>query len=331
MERAVYVLAWGAFALAALWWARRRHDPVALWAWRPSGALAAAVALVGPGAARQSGVRASDVGRLPIFNGLLLAYAVPAAMAGAGAALDRHRDASPAVGLLTEADGLDPGLRLCLVRGPAPVRSGLRAAGFSASGLELYAYSIVWLLFGVALLALGFLRGAAALRHAGMALVCLVVAKVFLIDMAGLQGLLRVFSFLGLGAALVGLGYAYRRFGFQGDHDGAAVSRDDTLGRRAARPPARATARRAAARLRQPGAVSREVRGGGGPSRRSRPARRPATLPVHREGRPARRLSVRHACDPARAAACASMPRVARPGGRRWSATRRATSTCGPS
>ena len=83
------------------------------------------------------------------------------------------------------------------------------------SGLELYVYSAVWLLFGVALLALGFLRNAAALRHAGMALVCVVVAKVFLIDMAGLQGLLRVFSFLGLGAALVGLGYAYRRFGFR--------------------------------------------------------------------------------------------------------------------
>ena len=75
----------------------------------------------------------------------------------------------------------------------------------------------VWLLFGVALLALGFLRDAAALRHAGMALVCVVVAKVFLIDMAGLQGLLRVFSFLGLGAALIGLGYAYRRFGFEAE------------------------------------------------------------------------------------------------------------------
>ena len=80
--------------------------------------------------------------------------------------------------------------------------------------LELYTYSFVWLLFGVALLALGFWRRAAALRHAGMALVCLVVAKVFLVDMAGLEGLLRVLSFLGLGAALLGLGYAYRRFGF---------------------------------------------------------------------------------------------------------------------
>jgi uncharacterized membrane protein len=91
---------------------------------------------------------------------------------------------------------------------------GFERPGLNAEGLELYAYSIVWLLFGVALLALGFWRDVPALRHAGMALVCLVVAKVFLIDMAGLEGLLRVLSFLGLGAALLGLGYAYRRLGF---------------------------------------------------------------------------------------------------------------------
>src|SRR5262249_393782 len=87
--------------------------------------------------------------------------------------------------------------------------------GLEAEGVELYAYSFVWLLFGVALLALGFWRQAPAFRHAGMALVCIVVAKVFLIDMAGLKGLLRVLSFLGLGAALLGLGYAYRRLGFE--------------------------------------------------------------------------------------------------------------------
>ena len=92
---------------------------------------------------------------------------------------------------------------------------GFARPGFGAEGVELYVYSVVWLLFGVALLALGFIRSAAALRHAGMGLVCIVVAKVFLVDMAGLQGLLRVFSFLGLGAALMGLGYAYRRFGFR--------------------------------------------------------------------------------------------------------------------
>ncbi|MSP77902.1 MAG: DUF2339 domain-containing protein, partial [Rhodospirillaceae bacterium] len=57
--------------------------------------------------------------------------------------------------------------------------------GFGAEGIELYVYSIVWLLFGVGLLALGFLRNAPPLRHAGMVLVCIVVAKVFLIGHGG--------------------------------------------------------------------------------------------------------------------------------------------------
>jgi uncharacterized membrane protein len=38
-----------------------------------------------------------------------------------------------------------------------------------------------------------------------------VVAKVFLSDMAELEGVYRALSFLGLGAALIGIGYAYRR------------------------------------------------------------------------------------------------------------------------
>jgi hypothetical protein len=108
---------------------------------------------------------------------------------------------------------LDPGLRLRLAEVRHFFDPGFERTGFALRARALHLL-IVWLLPGVALLAVGFVRGVAALRHAGMALVCIVVAKVFLIDMAGLQGLLRVFSFLGLGAALVGLGYAYRRYGF---------------------------------------------------------------------------------------------------------------------
>jgi len=213
MERTFYVLVWGAFALAALWLARTRRDPVALWAWRASGTLALATVLVVQVFIANPIAQKVDIGRLPIANGLFLAYAVPAAMA---ALARRWIDVEPnrSVTLLVEAAASI----LAFVYVSLEVRHlfdpGFERAGFGATGLELYTYSIVWLIFGVALLAMGFLRGAAALRHAGMALVCVVVAKVFLIDMAGLQGLLRVFSFLGLGAALVGLGYAYRRFGF---------------------------------------------------------------------------------------------------------------------
>lgn len=213
MERAFYVLVWGGFALAALWWARRDHDLVALWAWRLSGTAAALLALIVQVVIANPVFEPAGVGMLPIANGLLLAYAVPAAMA----VLARQWiDADPErrVAVLAEVTASI----LAFVYVSFEVRHvfdpSFERPGFGADGLELYTYSIVWLLFGVALLALGFVRKAAAFRHAGMVLVCIVVAKVFLIDMAGLQGLLRVFSFLGLGAALIGLGYAYRRFGF---------------------------------------------------------------------------------------------------------------------
>jgi uncharacterized membrane protein len=212
LERSVYVAVWGAFALAALWIARLRYDPVALWAWRLSGGLALAALMLVQVFAANPIAQHTDVGSLPILNGLLLAYALPALMVFAARRwTDIER--SSGLNLLIEASVSI----LAFVYLSLEVRHlfdpGFERSGLGAEGLELYTYSIVWLLFGVALLALGFWRDVPALRHAGMALVCLVVAKVFLIDMAGLKGLLRVFSFLGLGAALLGLGYAYRRFG----------------------------------------------------------------------------------------------------------------------
>ena len=159
MERTFYVLVWGAFALAALWLARARRDPVALWAWRASGALALATVLVVQVLIANPVFEKADVGRLPIANGLFLAYAVPAAMA---ALARRWIDVEPNrnVALVVEAAASI----LAFVYVSLEVRHlfdpGFERAGFGAEGLELYTYSIVWLLFGVALLALGFLRGA---------------------------------------------------------------------------------------------------------------------------------------------------------------------------
>ncbi|MBR0553876.1 DUF2339 domain-containing protein [Stakelama marina] len=66
-------------------------------------------------------------------------------------------------------------------------------------------------------LALGWLwRGIAAGRHDlrlfGLALLTIVTLKVFLIDASALEGVLRILSFLGLGLALIGIGWAYGRF-----------------------------------------------------------------------------------------------------------------------
>jgi hypothetical protein len=69
---------------------------------------------------------------------------------------------------------------------------------------ETYAYSIAWILIAVATLTVGVIRRRVAIRHAAMVVLALSVAKVFLFDMASLDGVLRAASFLGLGVALIG-------------------------------------------------------------------------------------------------------------------------------
>lgn len=77
--------------------------------------------------------------------------------------------------------------------------------------LETYSYSALWLALGVALLAAGLLLKSQVLRLASAALVVVAVAKVFLLDMAELEGVLRALSFIGLGAVLIGIGLFYQR------------------------------------------------------------------------------------------------------------------------
>ena len=78
---------------------------------------------------------------------------------------------------------------------------------------ELYTYSIVWLLMAVAAILAGGLRYGAGLYRGGMALLALVIAKIFLVDAGDLTGLLRASAFMGLGLCLLGLTYLHQRFG----------------------------------------------------------------------------------------------------------------------
>jgi len=77
---------------------------------------------------------------------------------------------------------------------------------------ENYGYSIALLLLALAGLTLGIRSGSRDLRLAGLGLLTFVTLKVFLVDAAALDGLLRILSFLGLGIALIGIGWVYRRF-----------------------------------------------------------------------------------------------------------------------
>jgi uncharacterized membrane protein len=91
--------------------------------------------------------------------------------------------------------------------------------GTVTSDAEFYSYSVAWLVFGLALLFYGTLKGSHLLRYASLALTLLTVTKVFLLDAGSLTGLYRVFSFLGLGLSLLAISYFYSRFVFGGGEE----------------------------------------------------------------------------------------------------------------
>jgi uncharacterized membrane protein len=78
------------------------------------------------------------------------------------------------------------------------------------SDAEGYTYSAVWLAFGVILLVVGIFLRSQPVRLCSAAVVLITVGKVFLLDMAGLTGVWRALSFIGLGLVLVGIGRMYQ-------------------------------------------------------------------------------------------------------------------------
>ncbi|WP_043340558.1 DUF2339 domain-containing protein [Belnapia moabensis] len=150
-----------------------------------------------------------DLLPVPVFNELALAYLVPAALAGLAV-----RGLMPRwIARLLALYALVAGFAWVTLE----VRHRFHPAAMplwlgDVDGSELYAYSTAWLGFGAALLALGIRLGVASLRLAALGVIGLTILKAFFIDMAELEGLWRVLSFLGLGLALIALGAVYRRF-----------------------------------------------------------------------------------------------------------------------
>lgn len=75
---------------------------------------------------------------------------------------------------------------------------------------ELYSYTVALLVIGAVLFYLSLARQSPLLRKAGLVVIGLAVAKVFLVDISGLGGLIRVFALLLLGLALAGLAWLNR-------------------------------------------------------------------------------------------------------------------------
>jgi uncharacterized membrane protein len=213
-EQGLFALVGILFSLVLMELNARRADPLYFYASLGFGALTLAQTLAGLLLWENPYISGEPIEGGGIFNALILGYLLPAGAAAILAIRARGRPpewrrmaaAAVAIALLFAYVNLE--LRRLFQGAPAigydlPTGNG-----------EFYAYSALWLGLGILLLAYGILTRSKPARLASAALVSLTVFKVFLLDLAGLEGVLRALSFLGLGAALIGIGLVYQKFVF---------------------------------------------------------------------------------------------------------------------
>jgi uncharacterized membrane protein len=146
------------------------------------------------------------------FNYVLLGYGIPAVLIGVLARVIKSSRSQVyyVVAAVTS-------IVMMLVYLTLEVRTlfqGSVLKGGAMTDAEDHTYSAVWLAFGVALLVAGILLKSQPARLASAAVVTLTIAKVFLHDLAGVQGIFRALSFIGLGLVLMGIGWLYQRLLF---------------------------------------------------------------------------------------------------------------------
>ncbi len=185
--------------------------PMLSWGWRLQQVMAIGLGVVLP-VANPAFDNGATLLPTPVLNELLLAYALPALLAAA-AARAPETARPPAFRAALALYALAAGFAWVTLE----VRHDFHLIEMALDlediePAELYAYSGAWLGFGACLLALGIRSGIKPLRLAALAMIGLTILKAFVVDMNDLQGLWRVLSFLGLGLALIALGWVYRRF-----------------------------------------------------------------------------------------------------------------------
>jgi uncharacterized membrane protein len=142
-----------------------------------------------------------------IFNLVLLGYGLPALLAIVLALIARttrpieYRAAATVTAVVLALFYLTLETRR-LFHGPV-------LAG-PISDAEQYAYSTVWLAFGIVLLAIGFYLRSQPARYPALAVIALTIVKVFLFDTANISGIYRALSAIGLGVVLLGIGWFYQ-------------------------------------------------------------------------------------------------------------------------
>jgi uncharacterized membrane protein len=204
-------------AIALIHVARMRESELLLRGAMAVGALALGVAAVGLGLFANPLFTGAEVAGNAVFNTLLVGYGLVAALAFvlAREASRRNGLRPPPAFRVAASIAAIATLFVFVTLETRRVFQG-ESIGFwlSTSEAEWYAYSAVWLVLGIALLAYGLWRRSITVRLASGLFIMASVAKVFAFDLAGLEGILRATSFIGLGFALIGIGLAYQKLVF---------------------------------------------------------------------------------------------------------------------
>jgi uncharacterized membrane protein len=144
----------------------------------------------------------------PLANLLVPAFAVPFAALWLAAQIAPER----ALKLTRASDILR--MIVTILFAYATLRQLFAGPVLTAGGLsqtEDILRSVLAIALAVGFLLWGVRTGSKDWRIASLLLMLAAVAKVFLFDASGLEGLLRIASFLALGFSLIGIGWLYNR------------------------------------------------------------------------------------------------------------------------
>ncbi|HEX3091707.1 MAG TPA: DUF2339 domain-containing protein [Candidatus Angelobacter sp.] len=78
-----------------------------------------------------------------------------------------------------------------------------------------FSFSAIWIIYGAAMMVIGFWKRSAFIRWQAMVLVAVTIGKVFLYDSRKLQQGYRILTFIALGVMLMAISYAYHRDWFK--------------------------------------------------------------------------------------------------------------------
>ena len=152
------------------------------------------------------------VGTVPVFNLLLLEYIPPIIWLGLLA-----RFLSPLGIRFIEVGSRVLSLLLLFLLVTLEVRQFYHPGQLThgvTTDMEIFTYSVAWIALALGFLIVGTIRKNRMLRLASLCLMTPSVLKIFLYDASELTGLLRAFSFFGLGICLLVIAWFYSQFVF---------------------------------------------------------------------------------------------------------------------